>query len=1141
MKKMGICFVVMATLLLGGRVAMAQYGTLQSVLSQHTWFKLSVAEEGVYKLDYADLQSMGIDMGALDPNRIRLFGNPSGALPEKNSERRFDDLTELAIYVQGAADGTFDASDFVLFYGQEPTRWSIANTTKGYQYVRQRNYYSDTTYYYLCVDSGVDGLRVGEKASLPVEGNTTVITEFPDFWWHEEELFSPYSIGQNWFGESISLDDGQMVLPVVFPNLVKNKSLRVRSSVMGRCKDEAMRYSMTIGDNLLVDNGRISSYGNYEYGILSNVEKQVLLESDTALFTLSMGPSPSGSLLYLDYVEIFGWRQLKRVGTNFAFRLLPDQFGDGASSVWVQDVGDRHWLWDVSAPLAPQRQQGILSAGNFVFAIDGAEERRYLMFDPSAALPVASWTTVANQNLHAITQADMLVITSPLFMQQAQELASFHADRDGLNSVVVDVEEIYNEFSTGTCDPSGIRDFIRMVYQRSAGALKYVTLFGRPSFDFRNLKGHDRNFVPCYETGTAPQREESFGTDDFFAMMDDNEGSNADGRVDIGIGRLPVSTMAEAQAVMDKIRLYHDMAASHGDWKTQLLLLSDDENRQYVTQNENYCGILDSVVPALHATKVYCGAYPRKNTSTGVEIPQANAELVKAINDGLFYLCYTGHGGVKGLTGDNVFTVSDINSLRNQEKMPFVFTATCEFSKYDNPLLVSAGELLFLKPDGGAIAMLTACRPTAGTNNGKLGNALANELTRREADGRQQRLGDIVRKAKSNPANFTTTSNRSLNISFLFFGDPAMRLAFPEEDVVALKINGKEAGLGEIAIGAMGMVTLEGEVRTADGTPDRNFNGEVSVRLYDRKSPIKVAFKNTVGGTEYFNYYHHKDVIHGGRASVENGRFNLTLQVPRDIDPQHGSPRFQFYAYDSIRQKEAIGKFDNLTLGGTDPSAVADNEGPQIDFYWNTPDFVNGSVVERQGTLRADLYDPQGIYHYDFSLGRNITLDSNLPALDNTVLNDRFVPALDDFRRGSIAIPVEDLPPGQYEFRLKAWDTQDNSSEATVWFTVGDGVFLSQVRNFPNPFSDETWFHFAHDGDDGDYHVNLEVFDMLGRHVAQLSQTVAITDGVMTPIHWNATDIEGKPLRAGLYLYRFTFTGANGQTRSVSQKMVVTQ
>ena len=299
-------------------ILLAQFGVAQdnayhSVLSQHTWHRLSVTQEGVYKLDYATLEAMGVDMNNLKPNQIRMFGNPSGALPEMNSEARPDDLTEMAIYVDGAEDGHFDAEDFVLFYGQEPTRWSLIGYND-YLYQRERNYYSDTTYYYLCADSGVDGLRVAEQATLPVEDATTVIVDFPDFQWHEEELFSPYNIGVNWYGEALTAQEPKLNLDFVFPNLVTNKPARLKAVVLGRVKPGAMHYNMRVNDNLVVNQGTISAYGNNYYGKEDTTSRQLNMESDTAHFVLSLSPDSPKATLYLDYVEIYAWRQLKKVG-----------------------------------------------------------------------------------------------------------------------------------------------------------------------------------------------------------------------------------------------------------------------------------------------------------------------------------------------------------------------------------------------------------------------------------------------------------------------------------------------------------------------------------------------------------------------------------------------------------------------------------------------------------------------------------------------------------------------------------------------------------------------------------------------------------------------------------------------------------
>ena len=686
-----------AVLALSFKAGLAQDNTYHSVLSEHTWYRLSVTKEGVYKLDYSTLQAMGIDMNSLNPNQIRIFGNPSGALPEKNSKARPDDLTEMAIFVDGAEDGTFDRDDMVCFYGQEPTLWKMVNTS-GNTYTRERNYYTDTTYYYLCTDSGQDGLRVGEKPTLGVESATTVISDFPDYLWHEEELFSPYNQGLNWFGEKVGMEDSLLTLQFNFPNLVKSKALKVRSKVYGK-SSSGMQYDAWLNDVHIANGVAIAKPSDNYYARPSSIENQLFSDSDTLVFNLSIRNNPK-AMLYLDYLELYGWRQLKQVGDMFPFRLMSNQFGHGVSAVWIQNSSAQCLLWDVTNPLSPIRQNVVVSGGNMVFAVNETTEKRYVLFQPMAALEVEHWQRIPNQNVHAIADADMLILTSPVFLEQAQRLADYHAEHDGLHSIVVDVNEIFNEFSTGTPDPTGIRDFVRMVYRRSEGNLRYLTLFGRASFDFRNIMGAGKNYVPCYETLELPEYELSFCTDDFFGMMDDNEGANSNGKVDIGIGRISVSTVEEAEMALRKIQHYDDLATVHGDWKTNLFLFADDEQSSYIDNSETYYKMSDTLCPPLTAKKVFCGAYPVVSTSSGVEIPGANADVMRAFADGALAVLYTGHGGVKGLTGDNVFTNSDIAALRNYDKVPFVFTATCEFAKYDNPLLVSAGELLFLNPQG---------------------------------------------------------------------------------------------------------------------------------------------------------------------------------------------------------------------------------------------------------------------------------------------------------------------------------------------------------------------------------------------------------------------------------------------------------
>ena len=434
--------------------------------------------------------------------------------------------------------------------------------------------------------------------------------------------------------------------------------------------------------------------------------------------------------------------------------------------------------------------------------------------------------------------------------------------------------------------------------------------------------------------------------------------------------------------------------------------------------------------------------------------------------------------------------------------------------------------------------MFTTCRPTYGPQNDRQTKAFVQVCFDRDEDGLPLRFGDIIQRTKSSPNNFNNGSPlENINIRFLFLGDPALRFPVPNEDIEVQKVNGEWIeGSDDISLHGMSMVTMDGVVKKTTGQVDTGFNGILWVRLFDQASKIRV---NRYGTGHHRDVHCYKNVLYQGCVSVTNGHFTVSFQIPKDIMPETGKPRFSLYAYDSIRGIDAMGKFDDLTLGGIDPAMIADDEGPKIDFYWNTPDFVNGQSVERQGVLYADLYDAQGIYHYDFSLGRDIVLNSNLMAYNHLVLNDRYEPTLNDFRRGRLSIPVSDLEPGTYEFQLKVWDMQNNPSEALLWFVVDDDLFLSQVRNFPNPFDGETHISLTHVGEDGNFDVNIEIYDIMGRPVQHLSKRVTSTNGVIEPIRWDGCGYSGSPLRSGVYLYRLTLTDDTGFFRTVSQRMVI--
>lgn len=1116
---------LLLTLLLGCLSPLrSQWNVNESVLSRHTWYKIGVTGDGIYALDKAALSAAGVHVETLDPNRIQLFGNLPGALPEANATERFDDLTEIALMVEGGEDGTFDDHDRILFYGSGPVNM-VLNASNYYEY--QRNPYSDTTYYFLCVDGETDGLRMVSRPSMATTNFDAVVSSFPDYVYHESEEISPYASGRTWYGDMITKDEGFKEFVFELPNIDKTQVLRIHSEVLGRCAT-GFPYSLRINDNLLVDQKLIDAFSDHTYGMPHLADKMFFTDTDRLPVRYELGPTEANPLLFIDYFVINCWRELKYDGVEMAFRVLPSQMVTDTVKVLLRGVAGDVVCWDVSNPLRPFVQEFIPLANNAYFGLAEHSERHYHLFQSSDIKPVTSLRPIGNQNLHGIFSTDFLIVTPRVFAEAAEALAAFHRE-EGLDCEVVDVEAVYNEFGTGIPDPTALRDFIRMVYLRSGGRMRYVLLMGKGTHDYRNYKGMDNNFVTTYQILEKPYHQlYSICCDDYFALMDEDEGKDCTGRVDLGLGRLPITTLEQGLQVVEKIKHYSDVSACHGPWKNEHLFMTDNDSRSYIDNAEKLDKVLDTAWHLITTKKLYFDSYPVVATPSGVRIPQAHEALMDYIDRGFLVMSYTGHGGTNSLSNEKVFTVSDVLAMRNYDQLPFVHTATCEFSEFDNPTVVSAGELMMLHPTGGAIALLTTVRPTIGAKNQQLSLSFHEHVYDME-DGQPLRFGDIYQRAKSDPKYYVKD-----NVAFVLFGDPALRLSYPERRVQTTKVNGNVV-FDDNLFFAASPLSFSGQVTGRDGQIDALFNGVMNVRLYDKKSRYTSLGNYSLPRT----YSFYENVLFEGKVTVKEGRFDFSCFLPANVNYESGNARLCYYAYDSLRGVDANGIFDDFSVGAVDPSAVTDHQGPDIRLYWNSPDFQSGDVVPRSGVLYADLFDEHGIDYYNVSIGRNIVMRSTLAEFDNRILDHQFKPAIDDYQRGRIALPVSNLSDGTYEFSLKAWDTQGNSTEVQISMVVEEGALLTAAYNYPNPFHGSTNFVVGHSDLTEDLSVRIEIFDLLGRKVTEINKHTHSEVGVVPPIEWNGQAADGHPLQAGLYVYRMTVTDEAGQSKSVTNRIIV--
>ena len=1079
--------------------------TTHSVLESGTWYKMATTERGVHRLTVDDLQAAGVSVSRIEASKIRIFGRENKTLPELCADSRPDDLTEMAVSVSDInGNGLFDGEDYVLFYA-----------TGNVDCNQERNLYSDTTYCFLNFDVA-EGRRMIEVDKTDVVDAQGVVTSFTDCVYYEKELTNVIASGRVWYGESFT---DSLVLPVALDGLVAGEPVDMQLNFMGRCS-QSFKVDVFDGSDTLFKNIMVSAATSLTYGSEIQKNKSYVPSSTSINLKIKIQDSSSANV-FLDKLIVSYLRQLSYAGSQLDFSFSPSQSEHKMSAKISNAIGNMG-LWDITSPLEPSVVVYSNDAGDAVFSIETGQTSRFVAYETDNAKRVSSIRPVGNQNLHGTDYADMIVFTPAKYYSYAEEIADFHRINDAMTVVVATVESVYNEFSAGNADPTALRDFVRLVYGRSNGGLKYVLLFGKASYDVRNILGRGVDFVPTYETVQYPCNEvSSFCSDDYFGMMDDDDGPECMGKLDIAVGRIPVNSEADAAVAVNKIKNYADISKNNGSWRSRQLFVSDVGDT-YHTNSEISANLLENSAVDVEVQKTFFGAFPIVNVASGELIPAATADLVGRLEKGALVMFYSGHGGVTGLSKRSVFTTSDITQLQNGAMQPFVYTATCEFSKFDDPELISAGERMQLREDGGAIAMLTTTRSTYATNTVRISKSLAPLLGAFDADGKPYRFGDLVRLAKTNPSNFSY-----VNRGFVLFGDPALRIALPCSKI---RVEDRPTNGQNNTIYKGQEIEKQCFVTDADGNVDTLFNGIAEIRFF----PGKTRFTTMADSERNFAFYN--DVVYYGTATVVEGQFTMRFVLPNDVDyGNYTTPRASLYAYDSIRGVDAAGAWHNFVVDeGEGQPEIVDNDGPEIEMFWNTSDFSNGDTVVPTGNLYVKLSDDSGIYHYDYLIGRDIVLSTSFE-MESSVLNNAFQPDIDDYRSGSVTIPIENIPVGKHTFTVKAWDMNDNSSAKTIELYVIDNI-LYKVANYPNPFSDKTSFVLSSSLPDG-AKVLIEIYNMMGQKVVQLEDDVCYG----TTIEWNGTNFAGAKLGAGVYPYRVTVTDDEGVKRSVMQKLIITQ
>ncbi|HOW31033.1 MAG TPA: type IX secretion system sortase PorU, partial [Bacteroidales bacterium] len=866
------------------RAASHQY-TGHSVLAEGSWFKLSFIESGICKLTYNDLVTIGINPSGLDPRNLRIYANGGGMLPESNKAFRYDDLTENAIFVHGEDDGKFDDNDYILFYVSPQTKWKLNSSNQTWEHIT--NIYSDTTFVFITPGTS-PGRRI-QTINNSTADATVIVNNFEDYSLHETEQVNLIGSGRRWFGEIFDLTT-QYSFNFSFPGLVAGSDAAVRVVAAARSTASSSFSMSCSGQSWQATASPISTYYNSSFASGMNSFQKVPAGSDNLALTVTYNKPLSSSKGWLDYVEVNALRKLSFTPGQFKFRKATIAGMGNIAEYQLGNASANVEIWEITNPVNVSRINAQLSGTTLTFKLAADTVRQFIAFDGSAFISPVKVKTVVNQDLHAIQDPGLIIIAPPLFTQQAVRLASLHGSQDDLSVFVITPEAVYNEFSSGSADVSAIRNFMKMFYDRNKTGqpLPYLLLFGDASYDYKNYHAENTNQVPTFESPESFDPVHSYAYDDYYGFLDDNEGSGSFDMVDIGIGRLPVNTIAEAESMVDKIVEYSQQNETvKGDWRNVITFVADDEDdNEHMSQANQLAAYVTTGSPDFNIDKIFLDSYQQQATPTGNRYPDVNKAITQRIEKGTLILNYTGHGGETGWAHEEVLQLSDINSWDNRDRLPVFVTATCEFSRYDDPERISAGEQVLLNPLGGGISLFTTSRPTFGTPNLSINKSFY-KYALPEVGSAHPRMGDIISKAKRE------SGSDENGRKFLLLGDPALRITTPELKVVTTHFNELPVDASPDTIGALSTVKVAGMITSPGGGKVNDFNGTLTVSVFDKA--VEVTTLANDGGNP-FTYSLQKNLLYKGNVEVTDGSFTFSFIVPRDISYKFGFGKISYYA-----------------------------------------------------------------------------------------------------------------------------------------------------------------------------------------------------------------------------------------------------
>ena len=1112
----------------------------RSKLATGKWVKISVPDNGVYEITYNELREMGFT----NPGQVHVYGVGGNRISEKLTGSAVDDLTQVPI---------LRTSDKICFYGNGPVAFSLSDYSSSPHFTRIFNPYSQVGCYFLTQENEPD-LAPGERTASPVD-------EYVDnpfslgYFFHEYELTSLTSSGKEMLGEDFSRQP--VFIDYYLPHLA-DSTIIVQSTIAAYTDATAFAGSVLhsggVADTTSYTQASARIYQPSDfvyYNFASPYAKQKLIKpaergqyEPIITFSTSTG---TASIARLDYFiltytheNILADAPDNQLLMGYGITRGKDRFmlpnAPSSTVVW--------FLGNTNSPMTvPTTPYNDAAGEGLSFFSTPISRSMYVAFDPSKTLKkISGYKSVENQNLHGMPVPDFLIITTDAYLDQANRLADLHRAVDGIDVTVVTQEQVFNEFSSGTRDAMAYRLLCKMLYDRDSNKFKNLLLFGTGSFDNRELMGQHPDDLLTYQSDNSNTENNSFTSDDFFGLLDDNSGSSVTGdKLRIGVGRITCTDVEEARSDVDKIVEYY-ANPDYGVWRNNTLVMSDSPDQGlYMFQGQGYQNQIENDLnTGMHVNTVHNSMYPRSTMEPTFAVKRKTATEAKRmmsnyLKAGTYFASYVGHAGPSSFTKMNRMWITGDVARTNYPHYPIFTTVCCDVAHYDNDTRGIA-ELMFHKRDGGAIALLTSSRMVFASYNDMLNQYFIKALFSYDSKGVMPTLGEAYKESK-----LGFTSANANKMSFFLLGDPAMKVNYPISRFNITSVNGTGMTGSQIAeISPLTRFEVKAQVVDANGNIDTGFNGDATVSLYDKEKLFTTLSSSSTGNVEERAIYVDRPKLAEVTGRVVNGMFTGTMIAPRiTIDHPNDTSMMliRVYAHKDNSDYMVNGFTKQVMMMSYDAStAINDNEAPVITaMYMNdAATFTDGSMVAPNSMLYINVSDNEGISMQPNSAANTmkLQLDGGKQSYEDVVC---YATVDDGGKSVNIEFPMSNLTVGLHTLTYIVSDMLGNHASRTISFVVGqESAAEITADKMPAILGSDDNVTF-------DVKTEMSVLpDMTIRITDALGRLVWMANASSFPVIWNMKDMNGNRVPAGLYRYFGTYNdGVNYGGTSIKNLIVL--